>query len=80
MATYERVTYTPEGADRARTVILRDPVEVPFATAGPVLTGREAARDGSPTNRRHIIGTALIGRRVPLVLNRHYGELEEAPA
>jgi hypothetical protein len=74
--TYERVTYRPIGAKRARSVLLRD-VEV----SGELLRGIEVDRHGGNAGdervceRRHLIGLDLVTRRVPYALDRHYGAL-----
>lgn len=76
MTTYERVTYRPEGACRARTVILRDTTE-----GDRLLSGVEVDRHGGKagtlevSERRHVIDLALVERRTPLTLDRHYGVL-----
>lgn len=78
MTNYERITYRPEGG-RTRSIYLQDVVE-----AGDVLTGIEVDREGDEVNgrgfdeRRHIIATELIVRRVPMVMDNIYGELVEA--
>lgn len=74
---YERVTYRPEGG-RARTVYLEDPAEVTLL-GEPCLTGTQVDRDGEDlaVDRRHVIATALIVRRVPLAMDLTYGTLTE---
>lgn len=76
-STYERVTYRPEGG-RARTIYLHRPV-----VSGPFLIGMEVNREGDDISgkgfdeRKHIIETALVVRRVPMVMDNNYGELVE---
>jgi hypothetical protein len=81
VATFERVTYRPEGAKRSRSVILRDPSGVMFAGSSAT-TGVEVGLDGSELapagvdERRHIIADALISKREPMTMNLHYARLE----
>lgn len=80
MATYEKVTYRPEG-QRARTVYLRDP-KVTSTSAGPLLVGREVDRDGNAVldgagsaaiERTHVIEESLVVKRVPVRMSLLYG-------
>lgn len=76
MSKYERIVYWPEGAKRARSVILRTP-----KTCGSFTTGIEVDRTGDEVappgvdERRHIIANALITRRQPMAMDLHYGIL-----
>lgn len=80
----ERITYRPEG-ERARTIYLVDATEIPFIGATAV-TGIEVDRDGNrtlgpatqPLERRHVIASELIVKRVPVVMDNTYGEYVEA--
>lgn len=82
MAT-ERVTYRPEG-ERARTIYLSDVSETVIA-GEPAITGIEVDRDGNRTlgtikqaiERRHIIQVELVVKRVPVVMDKIYGEFVE---
>lgn len=82
MTSYERVTYKPEGAKRARTVILQSPQEITLA-GSPTLVGIEVDKDGyallgadpqAPIERRHVISLALVAKRERVVMDRTYGE------
>ncbi len=81
--TTERVTYRPEG-ERARTIYLADVAETAIAGA-PAIAGVEVDRDGcrvlgtvdQAVERRHIIQTELVVRRVPVVMDNTYGEFVE---
>lgn len=81
MTTYERITYKPEGAQRARSVILRNPVRSDKLPGGTT-SGVEVKADGEEVygpkfdERVHIISDPLILKRVPLKMNLHYGRLE----
>lgn len=72
---YERVTYRTEDG-RARTIYLHRP-----AVSGPFLTGIEVNREGDEIadrgydERRHLIATSLVVKRLPMVMDRVYGEL-----
>lgn len=77
-AAYERVTYRPEGG-RARTIYLHRP-----AVTGGLLTGIEVDREGDEVaprgydERLHAIALELVIERVPMVMDRLYGELVPA--
>ena len=73
MTTYERINYKPEGATRVKVIYLKD-----TRISAPLLTGTEVGKDGCPTGRQHIISLDLISKRTVMVMNNHYGELEEA--
>lgn len=76
-ATYERVTYRPEGG-RARTIYLHRPT-----VSGIFLTGIEVDKEGDEVapkgvdERLHMIELALVVERVPMEMHRIYGELVE---
>lgn len=89
MTTYERVRYKDfrvrwdgKKLRDTRTIILMNPVEVEFMGA-PALSGVEVNREGEEVaprgvdERRHIIGLDVITKRTQLVMNNHYGILEE---
>jgi hypothetical protein len=73
------VTYRPEGAGRSRTIYLQDVSEI-----GSMLTGVEVDKAGDEVSgkgfdeRRHVISLELVSKRVPMVMDNIYGELEEA--
>lgn len=75
---YERITYKPEGAKRARSVILEGVSE-----SDALLSGTEVDRHGEyvgtleVSRRLHVIDKTLVKRRVPLRLSLKYGEMEE---
>lgn len=84
MNGYERVTYCPEGARRARTVLLHG---VRTSAAGRLVSGTEVGldgeikwTDGGTTSRTHVIESTLVIRREPLVMDKHYGVLVTAKA
>ena len=72
---YERVTYRPEGG-RARSIFLHKPT-----VSDIFVTGIEVNREGDAIagkgfdERRHIIDKSLVLKRVPMVMDRIYGEL-----
>jgi hypothetical protein len=88
VSAYERVTYRPEGARRARSVLLEN------VNAGRlVLTGRQVDRDGSPSEPSqaylrehgavsgevlHVIDLTLVTKREPMTMDLHYGWLVPA--
>lgn len=78
MTSYERIRVD------GKTLILRDPKEITFLGV-PALSGIEVDREGDEVAPRgvdmnqHVIQLALITRRTPLVMNLHYGTLEDAP-
>lgn len=78
--TTERVTYRPEG-ERARTIYLQGVKPLRFF-GEECISGDEVNREGESIiragDRTHVIQTALIVRRVPVVMNNTYGEFEEA--
>ena len=81
--TTERVTYRPEG-QRARTIYLEDVRDSTFMGA-PVIIGREVDKEGNhvfgttqAVERRHVLETALIVKRVPVVMSLTYGEFVDA--
>jgi hypothetical protein len=84
MSSYERVTYRPEGAKRARTVLLCG-VGTSMLAGEPHLTGSECALDGDlrwinggTTNRTHLITLSLVIHREPLRMDNTYGVLVPA--
>jgi hypothetical protein len=78
MTLYQRVTYLPEGAKRARSVILADPT-----TDGWSIRGTEVDREGvnvgdaTVSRRIHIIDLGVVKRRRAMVMDTHYGVLVE---
>lgn len=77
MRTYERVTFLRSGSARPRTVLLSNPQVVDGTLRGIEVRvdGEEVAPVGAD-RRLRIIGTDLIIRRSPMVMNLHYGTLE----
>lgn len=77
MTNYERITFRPEGG-RARSVILKNTRESDL-----ILSGVEVSIDGDEVagkgfdERVRIISKDLILKRVPLVMDKIYGELVE---
>lgn len=74
--TYERITYRPEDAPRARSVILRNPRVTDRFTTGIEVTseGDEIAPAGAD-ERLHVIDNALITMRRPMAMDLTYAQL-----
>ena len=68
---------------RARTIYLADVSVTESPLLGELLTGIEVDRQGDDVSgskfdqRRHIISTEVITRRVPVVMDKIYGEYVE---
>lgn len=81
--TTERVTFRQENK-RTRTIYLQDAEVRQAGKLGEVLTGIEVNREGDEIagkgfdERRHIIAMGAVVRRVPVVMDKTYGEFVEA--
>jgi hypothetical protein len=78
MSTFQRITYRPEGATRARNVILKN-----VTTDHGYLRGIEVNKEGDEVTkpgvdeRVHLIEQDLVTKRTPLRMDNHYGTLVE---
>lgn len=81
--TTERVTFRPPGK-RARTIYLGDATVIQSPILGELLTGVELDREGMEVDgkgfdtRRHFISTDTIVNRVPVRMDKTYGEFVDA--
>jgi len=79
---YERVTYRPDDLRRGtKTIYLWDVAEVDGPILGSLLTGVEVDVEGvnvgteTVSERRHVIATDLVTKRVPVVMDMLTGLL-----